>query len=98
MADALAVRGERDGVAVRGSRGCRRCTGRSDAAVLFVNGRPVRDRLMIGAVRGAYGDLVPRGRHPLVALFVEIDPRDVDVNVHPTKAEVRFRDAGRVRG
>ncbi|MEQ1714097.1 MAG: DNA mismatch repair endonuclease MutL, partial [Hyphomicrobium sp.] len=99
MADALAVRGERDGVTVRGFAGLPTLN-RPDQTqqYLFVNGRPVKDRLMIGALRGAYGDLVPRGRHPLVALFVEIDPRDVDVNVHPTKAEVRFRDAGRVRG
>ncbi len=64
---------------------------------LFVNGRPVRDKLLIGAVKAAYGDLIPRGRSPLLALFVDLDPRDVDVNVHPTKAEVRFRDGGRVR-
>jgi DNA mismatch repair protein MutL len=65
---------------------------------LFVNGRPVKDKLLIGAVKAAYGDLIPRGRSPLLALFLEVQPRDVDVNVHPTKAEVRFRDAGRVRG
>ncbi len=99
MADALAVRGERDGVTVRGFAGLPTLN-RPDQSqqYLFVNGRPVKDRLMIGALRGAYGDLVPRGRHPLVAVFVDIDPRDVDVNVHPTKAEVRFRDSGRVRG
>jgi DNA mismatch repair protein MutL len=65
---------------------------------LFVNGRPVRDRLMLGALRAGYGDLMPRGRHPVAALFVEIEPREVDVNVHPAKAEVRFRDGGLVRG
>jgi DNA mismatch repair protein MutL len=65
---------------------------------LFVNGRPVRDRLLHGAVRGAYQDFLARDRHPLVALFVELPADAVDVNVHPAKAEVRFRDAGLVRG
>ncbi len=65
---------------------------------LFVNGRPVRDKLLIGAVKAAYGDLIPKGRNPLLALFLDVTPSDVDVNVHPTKAEVRFRDSGRVRG
>jgi DNA mismatch repair protein MutL len=64
---------------------------------LFVNGRPVRDKLLIGAVKAAYGDLIPRGRSPYLALFLDCVPADVDVNVHPAKAEVRFRDSGRVR-
>ena len=65
---------------------------------LFVNGRPVKDRLIIGAIRGAYQDFLARDRHPMVALFVDLPAEEVDVNVHPAKAEVRFRDAALVRG
>jgi len=65
---------------------------------LFVNGRPVRDKLVQGAVRGAYQDFLARDRHPVVALFLEVPPALIDVNVHPAKAEVRFRDAGLIRG
>ena len=57
-----------------------------------------RDRQLAGAVRGAYGDLIPRDRHPVVVLFLELEPGQVDVNVHPAKADVRFRDPGLVRG
>ena len=64
----------------------------------FVNGRPIRDRLLFGAVKAAYSDHIPSGRHPIVGLFIDCPTTEVDVNVHPTKAEVRFREAGIVRG
>jgi len=98
MEDAVAVSGDREGVTVKGFAGLPTLH-RPDAAhqYLFVNGRPVRDKLVIGAVRAAYGDLVPKGRHPLLALFVGLPPDEVDVNVHPAKVEVRFRDGGAVR-
>jgi DNA mismatch repair protein MutL len=98
MDDALPVSAAREGIAVEGFAGLPTLNRANQMMqFLFINGRPVRDKLLAGCVRAAYGDLVPRGRHPLLALFVEIDPRQVDVNVHPAKAEVRFRDPGAVR-
>jgi DNA mismatch repair protein MutL len=97
-ANAIEVRAERDGVMVEGYAGLPTLS-RANALgqYLFVNGRPVRDKLLLGVVRGAYADYLPRDRHPLVALFVTLPAREVDVNVHPAKTEVRFRDATLVR-
>jgi DNA mismatch repair protein MutL len=97
-ANAVAVAAERDVVVVEGFAALPTLT-RANALgqYLFVNGRPVRDKLLLGAVRGAYADYLPRDRHPLLALFVTLPPPEVDVNVHPAKAEVRFRNAGLVR-
>jgi len=89
----------REGVTIRGFAGLP--THHQSSArhqYLFVNGRPVRDKLLHGAVRGAYRDFLARDRHPVLALFVELDSHLVDVNVHPAKSEVRFRDPGLVRG
>ena len=97
-ANAIEVGAERDGVVVEGYAALPTLS-RANALgqYLFVNGRPVRDKLMLGIVRAAYADYLPRDRHPLVALFVTLPPREVDVNVHPAKTEVRFRDSGLVR-
>ncbi|TXC64207.1 DNA mismatch repair endonuclease MutL [Sphingosinicella ginsenosidimutans] len=72
--------------------------GIADHQYLFVNGRPVKDRLLIGAVRGAYQDLLARDRHPVLALFIDVPAEEVDVNVHPAKTEVRFKDPAGIRG
>jgi DNA mismatch repair protein MutL len=96
--DAEPVRLERDGFSVAGFAG-RPTLNRPDASLqyLFVNGRPVKDRLLLSAIRGAYQDFMPRGRYPLAALFLTVPVEAVDVNVHPAKAEVRFREASLVR-
>ena len=101
--NAVAIDMERDG-----PHGAMRLTGLAglptynrgvaDHQYLFVNGRPVKDKLLVGAVRGAYSDMLARDRHAVLALFLEIPAEDVDVNVHPAKTEVRFRDAAGVRG
>ena len=97
--NAAPVEAARDGHRVTGFAGLPTLN-RATASMqyLFVNGRPVKDRLLIGAIRGAYQDFLARDRHPLAVLFVDCPPEDVDVNVHPAKAEVRFRDAALVRG
>jgi DNA mismatch repair protein MutL len=97
--NAVRVEAAREGVSLSGYAGLPTYN-RANAAMqfLFVNGRPVRDKLLVGAVRGAYADFLARDRHPALALFLDCDPAFVDVNVHPAKTEVRFRDAGLVRG
>jgi DNA mismatch repair protein MutL len=90
---------EREGVLVRGHAGLPTFSRNSGAQqYMFVNGRSVRDKLISGAIRGAYADLMPGGRYPALVLFLDCPPDRVDVNVHPAKAEVRFRDGGLVRG
>ena len=97
--NALPIDAEREGITLTGYAALPTYSrGSSLAQFLFVNGRPVRDKLLIGALRGAYSDFLSRDRHPVVALFLELEPTQVDVNVHPAKAEVRFRDPGLVRG
>ena len=98
-ANALAIDQVRDGVRLVGHAGVPTFNrGNGQHQYLFVNGRPVRDRLLQGSLRAAYADFLARDRHPVAALYLELDPTLVDVNVHPAKAEVRFRDPALVRG
>ena len=97
--NALPINAQRNGLLVKGFAGVPTLN-RANASMqyLFVNKRPVNDRLLVGAVRGAYADFLARNRHPLVALYLEADPKFVDINVHPAKTEVRFQDPKLVRG
>ncbi|MBN8840348.1 MAG: DNA mismatch repair endonuclease MutL [Sphingomonadales bacterium] len=97
--NSVAVDLEREGVVLGGVAGLPTFhRGIADHQYLFVNGRPVKDRLLIGAIRGAYAEMMPRDRHAVVALFLDVPPDQVDVNVHPAKTEVRFRDPAMIRG
>jgi len=97
--NAIAIDAMRDGVHLAGHVSIPSYT-RANALqqYAYVNGRPVRDKLIAGAIRGAFADVLPRDRHPVTVLFLSLDPATVDVNVHPAKADVRFRDPGLVRG
>ncbi len=97
--NALQIDAEREGLRLTGFAALPTYSrGAAVAQYFFVNGRPVRDKLLYGALRAAYFDFLPRDRHPAAALFIDCDPHLVDVNVHPAKAEVRFRDSGIARG
>lgn len=97
--NALRIDAEREGLRLIGYAALPTYSrGSSVAQYLFVNGRPVKDKLLVGALRGAYFDYLSRDRHPAAALFIDCDPHLVDVNVHPAKSEVRFRDPGLARG
>ena len=97
--NSFSVDAEREGIKISGYASLPTLSrGTTQHQYLFVNGRPVKDRLILGCVRAAYMDVLHHGRHPLVALYIDIPPEQVDVNVHPAKTEVRFRDAGLVRG
>lgn len=97
--NAVAIDSEREGILLTGFAGLPTFNrGNALNQFFFINGRPVRDKQLLGAVRGAYTDFLPRDRHPILALFIDLPPHEVDVNVHPAKADVRFRDAALVRG
>tara|TARA_R110000751_G_scaffold2339_7_gene12281 strand:- start:108 stop:2039 length:1932 start_codon:yes stop_codon:yes gene_type:complete len=97
--NALEIEAEREGLRLTGLAGLPTYSrGAAVAQFLFVNGRPVRDKLLTGALRAAYRDVLHSGRHPAAALYVDCDPQLVDVNVHPAKTEVRFREPGVARG
>ncbi|WP_262691929.1 DNA mismatch repair endonuclease MutL [Kordiimonas aestuarii] len=97
--NAIEIDAEREGLRLTGFAGLPTYSrGNAMQQFLFVNGRPVKDKLLTGAVRGAYQDYLARDRHPVLALFLDVPAEFVDVNVHPAKAEVRFKDAGLVRG
>ncbi|MCW0235582.1 MAG: DNA mismatch repair endonuclease MutL [Ferrovibrio sp.] len=97
--NAVPIRAEREGIHLTGYAGLPTYNrGNAQHQYLFVNGRAVRDKLFVGAVKGAYADFLSHDRHPVVALFLQVPAEQVDVNVHPAKAEVRFRDPGLVRG
>ncbi|MDP3067859.1 MAG: DNA mismatch repair endonuclease MutL, partial [Methylocystis sp.] len=98
-ANAFRLEAEREGVKLSGLAGLPTYSrGNAQMQYVYVNGRPVRDKLFAGAIRAAYLDFLSHDRHPVAALFIDCDPRSVDVNVHPAKAEVRFADPGLVRG
>ncbi|MAU96378.1 MAG: DNA mismatch repair endonuclease MutL [Fulvimarina sp.] len=97
--NAVAIDAEREGIRLSGFAGLPTFSrGNSLQQFLFVNGRPVRDKMLVSALRGGYADVMAKDRHPVAVLFLTLDPADVDVNVHPAKADVRFRDPGLVRG
>ena len=97
--NALAIDAERDGFHLTGYAALPTYSrGAAVAQFVFVNGRPVRDKMLLGALRAGYMDVLSRDRHPVAALFIDCEPAMVDVNVHPAKSEVRFRDPGTVRG